>query len=1034
MKKILLSVLWVLLLIGSQAYAQNRTVTGTVTGSNDGQPLPGVTVVAKGSRIATQTGINGNFSINVPAESKTLVISFVGYESAEVPITGNAVRVSLTPSVNSLNDVVVVGYGTQQRRDVTSAVSSVKGGDVTNRATPSFDRQLAGKATGVQVITPSGLLGQPAQIRIRGVASINSGSGPLYVIDGVPAFSGDYGTFTGANALGDINPDDIESFEVLKDGAATAIYGSRAAGGVILVTTKRGKAGQATFSYNGWYATALVSKRLDLLDANQFIEIANERLLNASNPAQAFPMSDGQGGFVNTKWQDYLFRRANQQNHSLSVSGGNDKTKYFASLGYSNQTGVIETNSLKKVTLRANIDHKINKYVNFGFTSNIAYQDNQGPLTSSATLSGNIFGGARMLPNVPVYDPNDPTGYFIAPDRRSLGQGANLSVISDGIPNQRFVLDNNTRRSQTYRIVSNAYLEANILSGLKFRTQIAEDIQLTDDFNFTDPRAGDGFSGNGATSQAFSPTQRWNWQNILSYNKSFSDHNFDVTLVHEMQKDKTSYYQANISNISDPFFNQNIISGTFVTPTVGGSLSYSSLQSLLARVNYNYKGKYYIGGSVRRDELSILSPDNRVGYFPGASVAYRVSNESFWKESKSLEFISDFRIKASIAETANTNLPGGNFPYLGSYAAAAYGAQSGIGFNNTGNPDLKWERQLKYDAGVEFGFFGGRANLTFDYYRNNSKDLVLSAPTSPSLGIPGNSITRNVGGVRNSGIELQLSGDVVRSREVTWNSTINFTTQKNIVTGLVSGQDIINTYNIVRVGESINALYGYQYEGVNAANGNPLYRKANGQIIQGNINTQAYSVYDPANPGVIGANSSLSAGDRSVLGTVLPKWFGGFNNTVTYKNFDANVFLRYSGGNKIYNRSRVEQLNQNFVNNGTEILGRWVSAANPGDGQTPRQFFGRSTFINQDAAAYTRFVEKGDFLRMDNLAIGYKVPVAGLRKIGVTRLRVYASAQNLFVITGYKGLDPETNTTGAGVDYNGNPQQRTYTFGVNLGF
>ena len=1034
MKKTLQRFLWVLLLIGSHAYAQNRTVTGTVTGSNDGQPLLGVTVTVKGAKLGTQTGPNGNFSISVPSGSNTLVVSFVGYETREALITGSTVNVALTPSVNSLNDVVVVGYGTQQRKDVTGAVASIKGADVTEKASPAFDRNLAGRATGVQVITPSGLLGQPAQIRIRGQASINSGSGPLYVIDGVPAFSGDFGGFTSANALGDINPDDIESFEILKDGASTAIYGSRAAGGVILITTKRGKAGQAVFSYGGWYATSNVSKRLSLLNADQFIEVANERLVNSGNAPQAFPLADGQGGFVNTDWQDYLFRRASQQNHTVSVSGGNDKTKYFSSINYSNQKGVIETNTLKRVALRANIDHKINKYVNFGFTSNIAYQDNAGPLTGSNTLSGNIFGGLRMLPNVPVYDPNDPTGYFIAPDRRSLGQGANLIVISDGIPNQRFVLDKNTRRSQTYRITSSAYLEANIASGLKFKTQIAEDIQLTDDFNFTDPRAGDGFSGNGATSQAFSPSQRWNWQNILTYNKSFSDHNLDLTFVHEMQKDKSSFYQANISNLIDIYFNQNIQSGTFVTPTVAGTLGYESIQSLLARVNYNYKSKYYFGASIRRDDLSKLSPENRVGYFPGASVAYRVSNESFWKESKTFSFISDFRIKASIAQTANINLPNGQFPYLGQYSAAAYGAQGGIGFSNTGNPDLRWERQLKYDGGVELGLFNGRANLVFDYYRNDSKDLVLNAQTAPSLGVPNNQITRNVGSVTNSGIELQLSGDVIRSADITWNSTLNFTTQKNKVTALFNDQDIIGTYNITRVGESVNSIYGFVYAGVNPANGNPLYVKANGQLIQGNINTQAYNLYDPANPGTLGAASSLTATDRSVLGVALPKWFGGFNNTVTYKDFDLNVFLRYSGGNKVYNRSRVDQLNQNFVNNGTEILGRWVSPANPGDGQTPRQFFGRSTFINQDAAAYTRFVEKGDFLRMDNLAIGYKVPVAGLKKIGVSRLRVYASAQNVFVITGYKGLDPETNTTGAGVDFNGNPQQRTFTFGVNLGF
>ncbi|OAQ39073.1 hypothetical protein A5893_10380 [Pedobacter psychrophilus] len=434
---------------------------------------------------------------------------------------------------------------------------------------------------------------------------------------------------------------------------------------------------------------------------------------------------------------------------------------------------------------------------------------------------------------------------------------------------------------------------------------------------------------------------------------------------------------------------------------------------------------------------------NRKGYFPGVSVAYRISEESFFKNSTALGFISDFRIRGSFAEVGNIAI--GRFRYLGQYSAAVYGGQSGIGFSNIGNPALRWEEQKKYDLGLELGFLDGRINFIADYFRQDNDKIVLSAPTAPSLGVPGNSIVQNVGNIRNSGFELGINAEVLRKGDFTWSSSFNFTTQKNKVLALFNNEDQIGAYNIIRVGESINALYGYQYLGVAPANGNPLYQKANGTIIQGRISNQAYYTYDPANPNqyynsalpISASNpdnrATLASSDRSVLGSVLPKWFGGFNNTFTYKGIDLNVLLRYQGGNLIYNRTRTDLVNQNFVNNGTEILGRWKSVAEPGDGVTPSVYFGRSTFINLDNQAYTRFVEKGDFLRLDNLSLGYKIPSKALNKISVGSVRIYASAQNLFVITGYKGLDPETNTNGAGVDYNGNPQQRTFTFGINLG-
>ena len=1042
MKKLLQS-LFVFLFIATSAFAQERTITGTVTGKDDGLPLPGVSIKLSGTSLGTLTTAEGKYSLRVTGANPILIFSNIGYTAVKRNVgASNVVNVSLVVDAETLSDVVVVGYGTAKRKDVIGSIATVSGESLTNTPAPSFDRALAGKAPGVQVITPSGLLGQAPQVRIRGINSITSGTNPLYVIDGVPSISGDVGGFTSVNPLADINPNDIESLEILKDGAATAIYGSRAANGVVLITTKRGKTG-AHFNYDSWVAIANVSKRFDLLDADQFITIANERFTNAGQTPQARPTPDGSGGFVNTDWQDAIFQQSVQQNHNVSASGGTDKTKYFFSLGFTDQKGAIVSNSLKKYSFRANLDQKITNFLTFGITSGVTYQKNLGPLAGSNSLSGNVFAATRMLPNVPIFSDTDITGYNISSDRRTLGPGGNLSPISDNIPNIRFVLDNNVRQSQTLRLLGSTFLEANILDGLKFRTQLGIDASYVDDFIYTDPRHGDGFGSNGAISQAYSPFFRWNWQNILSYTKSINgEHNIDVTLVSEFQKQRSSFFQANVSNLLNVYFNENITSGTFITPTVSGGLVLNGIESYLARVNYNFKSKYYVTGSIRRDALSSLPLDNRVGYFPGVGVQYRVAQEDFFKNNSALSFISDLRVKASFAEVGNTDI--GSFPYFGTYGAALYGNQGGIGFNNTGNPILRWESQKKYDVGLDLSVLSGRINFSTSYWQQDTDDLILAAPTPPVLGVPGNVINRNIGSISNKGWEFSVNADIINSGQFKWNSTLNFSTQKNTVKALVNGNDIVGDYNLTRVGESIRSLYGYQYAGVNPANGNPLYVKKDGSLVQGRISNTVYYKYDPANPNffynplvdapALDNRSNLNGDDKVILGNSLPKWFGGFNNTFTYKNFDLNVFLRFQGGNYIMNRTRQELLNNNFVNNGTEVLGRWQSVENPGDGQTPKLFAARGSFINLENNATTRFVEKGDFLRMDNLALGYSIPSSILAKAGISKARFYASAQNLFVITGYSGLDPETNTSGAGVDYNGNPQLRTFTFGLNIGF
>ncbi|WP_026236202.1 SusC/RagA family TonB-linked outer membrane protein [Pontibacter roseus] len=1042
MKKLLLLSFALVFVLFQQAMAQSRTVTGTVTDQSTGQGLPGVAVLVKGTSAGTATGADGTYSINVPADGNTLVFRFLGYKTIERPIgTSNAINVTLEIDQRQLDEVVVVGYGTQQKKDVTSSIASVKGDAIANLATPSFDQQLAGRASGVQITQPSGILGAPPKINIRGVNSISSSTQPLIVIDGVPATSGDQGGFTPSNALADINPNDIESFEILKDGAATAVYGSRASNGVILITTKRGKAGQAKFAYDGWAGTAKAIELHDLLNAQQFVDITNEKYknINQTSPAAI--------GTADTDWNKEVFRTAFQQSHSFSASGGTDRSTYYVSLGYTNQEGIGRANSLERYSVRTNMTTKVTKFLDFGLQAGLTNQINQGPLAGSNNLSGNIFGVIRMHPNVPVFDANHPTGYNIdLVNPRALGRGPNTATIANGIPNIRFVLDNNIRKATTYRGLGNVFLDFKLVDNLRFKTILGADLTMVDDFLFNDPRHGDGQGSNGVVSQAYSPIKAWNWQNILSYNKTLNEvHNFDVTAVQEYNKYRSSFFQAQGTGLSDRFFNENLVSGTFANQFAFGGIGENGLASYLGRFNYNYAGKYYIGASMRADGLSKLSPDNRWGYFPGVSAAWRVSEEEFFKNSSALSFISDLRLRGSWAEVGNIGITGGNYPYLGSFSSAQYGSMNGIAFGNTGNPDLRWESQKITDFGVDLGLFDGRLNLELAYWMKDNVDVVLGAPTPPSLGVPNNSINRNIGRITNDGLEFGISGTVIDKSNFSWNSNLNFSTQNNEVKELVNGRDMVYDYTINRVGESVNSLFGYQFEGVNTANGNPIYRKADGSLIQGNIignggSTGVYYGYDPANPSVLGAQSSLTAADKVILGTTLPKWFGGFDNNFKLGNFDANVFVRFSGGNKIMNRTRQDLLTMLFENNGTEILNRWQSPENPGDGQTPKLAYGYDNFINTNGQASSRFVEKGDFLKVSNLAIGYTLPKSLTERASIERLRIYAQVQNAFVITDYSGLDPETYTNisgtnnNLGVDWNGQPQQRVFTVGLNLGF
>lgn len=1037
MKKFNLVLFFMLMSIGWMI-AQTK-VSGIVISADDGEPIIGASVVVAGTTVGIVTDIDGKFTLEVPKNATQLKVTYVGMKPIEVGIKPN-LRIVMHSDTKNLDEVVVVGYGTQKKKDVTSSISKVKGDDLSNLATASFDSQLAGRASGVQVIQPSGVLGSVPEFRVRGVTSLSSSTQPLIVVDGMPVVSGDVSMgYVKSNAMADINPNDIASVEILKDGAATAIYGSRGANGVVLITTKKGKKGSASLSYDGYIGVASASKKHKLLNGEQFTTIANELFTYYGEEGQA--VYDG----TNTDWNDYIYRNGFQQSHTINANGGTDKSQYYVSLGYTNQKGIIRANDLERFSIKADLTHEVNKWIKLGIATNTAKSTINGIVEGGSSLGDASFAGIRMLPNVSVYNPEDITGYNIdAVNRKALGRGANKTYIDNGIQNIVWALDNNVNRSTTLRSISNIFGEFDIVKGLKFKTQAGLDIALVENYMVWDAASGDGYGYGGLIDAVNTNYTNWNWQNVLTYDVSFSElHNLNLTAVQEYTRSQYHYTDGTVKQISDPFFTDHIITGTYGQQEVSGGKSFNGLASYLGRANYNYDSKYYLGGSIRRDGLSKLPKKNRWGTFWGVSGAWRISRERFWMDSSINEWFNDLRIRGSYATLGNQNIKG-NFPYLGSYGAQKYGSLNAIIWNNMGNQNLKWESTKTFDIGVDASMFNNRLNVELAYWSKETKDLVLDVPTSPSLGVPNNKYTQNIGAISNRGFELSISGAIFQSKDFSWNADLNFSTLRNRVKALVNGTDVVGAYTIVREGESMNAIYGYEFAGVNNANGNAMWYKADGSIVQFDLANYNYYLYNPENLADLSQSSSLSAStDRKVLGDAIPKWFGGFNNTILFKGFDVNVFFRFSGGNKIMNATRQDLLNTEFANKGVEILGRWQSPENPGNGYVPQIGYGDGQYLFNERFSDSRFVENGAFLKLSNLSIGYTIPNHLVAKAGISRFRIYAQGQNLFTISKYKGLDPELTTDltssssfvgGFGVDWNAKAQQRVFTFGVNLTF
>lgn len=1014
-------------------FAQSRAVAGTVT-DQSGEALAGVAVMIKGTNGGAQTDLDGKFTIQVTS-SQTLVFSYLGMKNTEVIASSTVLNIIMQDDAAQLENVVVVGYGVQKRSEVTGSISKIKGSDLSNLISPSFDSQLAGRASGVQVTSNTGIIGEAPRIRIRGVASIGSGTYPLVILDGMPIYTGDLGGQASNNALGDINPADIESFEILKDGAATAIYGSKAANGVIIITTKKGKKGELEVNYSNTVGFASAIKTFDLLNTSDFLTIANEKRSNRSQAPWAV------GNTYDTDWQNAVLNKsAAQIDHNLSFSGGTNSTSYYMSLGYTDQEGVAKANSMNRYTVRLNLDTDVNKWLKVGGSVALTRTSYSGLNTAMSSLSGNMFNAIRQLPNTPIYNPNHPTGYNLGGGSNNdsyVGKWDNTSLVGDNITNIVYILDNNKYKTEINRTQLNFFASANIFKGLNYRMQLATDKAMTNGLLYWNPVHGDGSSVKGYLQNDNTDLTRWNWQHVFNYKTTLEEnHNIGLTAVAEYQKETNKIFYGRGKGLLDAFYNQNLVTSAYENQESGGGVNEEGIMSYVGRATYNYKEKYFFQGSIRRDGISKLSADNRWNNFSGYSAGWNVAKESFFEGLEN--YVNELKFRASYAEVGNTEI--GSYPYLRLTSASLYGSSNGIAFTQFGNDALLWETSKKTDFGLDLAFLNNRLTFTADYFKNDIDGLILLVPIAPSLGVPGNIVRKNIGSMYNKGYEFGANLSAIDTEKFSWNVNANLTLTKNEVTAIYQGEDIlggtfsdanINANLIIREGESINSLYGIRYWGVNPANGNPVYYKADGSLVQGNINTSNYKVFNPSNPSDISQPASLNFNtDKVILGSSMPTYFGAVTNTFRYKNLDLSFLVRFSGGNKVFNATARELMTQNFNNNSTDILGRWQSATEPGDGITPRLYASSNTFTNLSGHATSRFLEDGEFVSLDNIALGYSLPKDVANKLRVKSFRLFVQAQNMLIFTKYKGLNPEMES--GGVDLNGTPRSKIISMGLNV--
>lgn len=997
------------------AFAQGRVVTGTVTSLEDGMGVPGATVLVKGTTIGTATDIDGKYSINIPAGSNVLVFTFVGLISQEVNIGNRStINVALDADVTALSEVIVTGYGTQPKREVTGAVSSVKGDAIQNLPLQSFDRALQGRAAGVQVRSSNGLPGGAVNIRIRGVGSVNAGNEPLFIVDGVQLNNQSNASFTQSNPLAFLNPNDIESMEILKDAASAAIYGSQAANGVVIITTKKGKQGKAKFEFNAFSGETQPMKFLDVLGGSEWYTMRRNAQINsgsASPEADALntmgrrpanwatltrPALDALGLALPTyDWQREVMGAGRLQNYEMSVSGGDEKTTFFLSGSYNYQEASFRPVDFERGTVRIALTHQATKRLSIETNMNLStFQQNVPFAVDGAFLGNPAFSASAVLPHNAIYNEDGTFNTAIA-----------------GVLGQNVVLVNayNSGLQRTNTAVGNLITNYKIAKNLTFRSLFGLDYRLLQGDNYRDPRTPDGAGVIGRSSVQSDWRTRFITTQTLNWNKTFNGvHNVSGILGVEYLSETREGISG--AGIGFPTFQFRTIQSAATPESVSGFWTGYRRASAFASANYDYKKKYLLTVTARYDGSSRFGTENQYGLFPSVRVGWSLVEEEFLKNSST---VSEMKFRASYGLTGNDQI--GNFDARGLYGGGGnYSGSAGIVPSSLANLGLSWETNNTLNLGLDFGFFENRITGSVDAFDRRTKDLLLSQPILWINGFGG--ISNNVGELQNRGLEFELSTVNIDKGGFRWNSSFNITKIDNQILSLYSGLKFLPANPGIAVGQPVGrsgegAVFSQEYVGVNPATGRPMWLDINGNI-----------TYLPI------------AADRKYQGSSLGTVFGGLNNNFSYKGFELTTFFTYEYGG-VGSDGQYGFLREN----GTRLALNALREVNDRSWKTPGQITDIPRNVTTNGGNEVRSVGRNsgtasllkyDFIRLSQLTVAYSFKPSLVSRIGLTRARIYAQGVNLWTYTDYPGYDPEFTGAGTGQI----PLTKSYTLGVQIGF
>jgi TonB-linked SusC/RagA family outer membrane protein len=1006
-------------------HAQTRIISGTVTGSDDEQPLVGATVMLEGTSSGTTTDIDGKYSITVPVSGGTLLFSYVGYNTQNASIgASNIIDITLQVINEILDDVVVVGYGTEIKSQVTGSISQVKAEDIELTPVSTVEQALQGKAAGVFIEANNGKVGGAMKIRIRGSSSINAGNQPLFVVDGVPintTYAND-GSYVYLNPLNDIDFNDIESVEILKDASAAAIYGSRGANGVVIITTKRGKAGNAKITVDYQHGWSKPTRLREFMDGQQYIDYYTQAAINAgeydfANNISGYDteeeaiekylttiekkldkMTNGadwaNGDFENTDWQQYAFQDAVSKMLDVSISGGSEKLQYFTSYGYSFQDGIMLGNHGDRLSGTLNLDAQLTDKLKIGESLQVARSiNNDIPDDNSFQTPLQVVAEPAIVPLIDTAtgDYTDvPIALYLNP---LLDYQYTTGVIT------------------TYRTIGNLFAEYQLIPSLALRGEAGGDITNLTQFYYTGAKSSIGQSVDGLGQSWVSRIQNWDTKLLLLYNKELNEtHKIGATGGIEYQK--YDLYWVFVEGTGFPNDKLQTIASAATISGGESGFDYYRFLSYFGRANYSFKEKYLLTLSGRFDGSSRFGQNNKYGFFPSGSAGWLISNEDFMKNSTAVSYL---KLRTSYGIAGNAEI--GNFNYLGLYGADSYGDISSIYPVTIANPDLTWEKTTQLNIGIDFGFFKDRLSGEIDYYIKNTTDLLLDVPVPATTGFTYQ--TQNVGSLTNKGIEFVLNADIFVGT-FTWNANLNFAANRNKVTELANGQTIIDFgasdfMNVVMVGQPIGVFYGAEYAGVDPNNGDALW------YVNGDGTGEE-------------TTNDFAQANYVIIGDPNPDFISGLTNTLTFKGIELVADLQSVYGNDV-NLQGDYWMSSNAFQYDNQTVDQLDAWQEPGDiTDVPEN---RLLFDNGAPSRSSRYLSDGSYLRLKNLSLGYNIPKNWVRAIKMEGLKIYTAAYNMYTLTNYRGWDPEvssdsfTDNVFYGIDFYSAPQPKTIVFGIS---